>query len=428
MKTQLPLINFKKPITLRISNGSAKGGMTFLVKIAEDAPISIRIIGPMKMKKILKAAASRFSRAPYSRFIKERLVNIWVVSENSFRKLYYPDRPKKEYSIYDVVEEIIDPPIMMAAIYNSLLDAVIINSSGINHGKSDQEVIVHELLHAFSSEVKETKERELEIRMGIYFERKDRATGEVLSSSGKLLNEGLTEFLRVNKDQSREYPNHEYYPLYKAISLLAQRVGEEILWDAYFNGNIPRLETAIDKIYGPEAYRYLLYLPVSLYERYCPERIEKDLKGFILYGFEYNVMEKFCYSPEDRKRAPRLISLDKLPSKIKNGLEGKNIKIYTNLTDEELVLFSRNVDSYEGTSVKYCCISSRELEDFFVNLKQTYQEVPCLEIIKLPTRKDAIVSLETFDPKHLNFPNFLGRRPISSSHLFDVSLEEPRQS
>jgi len=404
------------PSTLvRIRSRPSSEGMPFSVKISEKAPVYLH-----QLEGMLEKVAARFGQAPYFEFIKGKTINVWVMTEEEFRELgFYKERSGGPFTSPEV-----STPIEPVGVYDPILDAVLINSSRLMSEEIEVEVLIHEMLHAYSARVEDIGGGELKIRMGLMAMEGRREPWRLVEIEGRGLTEGVTEYLRVGAGIGGERFCNEYYPLYQAVALLAQRFGEELLWKSYFQGDTQRLKRAVDEIYGPGAYEKLSDL--ADHARKDPDNWNVEmLIGFAKFGFEHSIMKCWGYSPENLMRAPRQISAACLPVAIREALEGTEIKIYTNLTEGELALFSANVTAPEKhrnpDSFKiFGWLASwirKELSTLNPGLGM------CLNLFYRKEKEPhVLVGLEAFDLEDLNLPYALGRETKGFHPLLSVSL------
>jgi hypothetical protein len=415
MNAKIRSIVFAPSTLVRIRSGSSNEGTSFSVKISEKAPVSL-----CRLKKTLEKVVDRFCQAPYYELIKGKAINVWVVTEEEFKKLgIYKERIGGPYTAPEV-----NAPIEPVGVYDPILDAVLINSSRMKSEENEVEVLLHEMLHAYSARMEDIGGGALKIRMGLMAMEGRREPRRLVEIEGRGLNEGVTEYLRVGAGIGGERFCNEYYPLYQAVALLAQRFGRELLWESYFQGETQRLRRAVDGIYGSGAYEKLSDL--ADHARKDPDKWNVEmLIGFAKFGFEHFIMKSWGYSPENLMRAPRQISAESLPAAIRKALEGTGIKIYTNLTEEELELFSTNVTEPE----KHRNPDSFKIFGWLPSWirKELSMLNPGLGMcLNLFYRKEkephVLVGLEAFDLEDLNLPYALGRETKGFHTLLSVSL------
>jgi len=396
-------IAIQKPTPVRINNGS-NGGIQFLVKISRRSTFLMA-----QVQRLLQGMASGLRQAPYYCFIKERSINIWMLSRQEFDELGFyiqgrsdgpPEWNKRWY---------------YRGIYDPFLDVVLINTEDIDTAEGVQRTLTHEFLHAYSSKVEEIGEGLFNVRTGIHIATLSKHTGEVFSAGrryfqglkgfyvykggtgryGPGLNEIITEYLRGRASQ---LPISDLSDLNQTISILVQKVREEVLFDAYFNGNGKRLEAAVDGIHGIEAYGHLSVLADMFVGGYC--KLD-DLVGFIRYGYEYYMMKDWGYSSENRAFAPRQLLPSQLPDEIAREVLDDRIKVFTNLTEEDLArFFYKLFGSHMHENL------ARRMNEWINDHGEEYVALVC---IKKKNSGEMILEIHRTERKYLNYPNFLGR-------------------
>lgn len=330
-----PPLRLREPSAHSVGN-EADGSIRVQIKISQNTNISFD-----QVKEIFEQATLRLERAAFSKYLKGKSINVLMVSQEDLKSLgyYTPAEGNPEYD----PPEFLRPESFSRGVYDPLMDAVLINAERLDElTESDCETLVHEFLHACTGETRELENGNTEIRTGVYRSVLSQDRRRYISEKGRYLNEGLTEYLRVRAGGS--HAKSIYQTLVQNISILAEKLGEEVLYDAYFNKDTEKLRKALEELHGPGAYAQLCFLTDQLSPGApgiisTQGRIEA-LSGFITHGFEYFIMYDWEYSPQDRSRAPRQLHPSEMPQTLRTNLKG--VAIFTNLTEADLSSFFRN--------------------------------------------------------------------------------------
>jgi len=386
----IPKVKFKTTYAIRIANGP-NGGLGFNVKISEGLSLTT-----VQVKTMLEKATAVLTTAPYYKLIKGKVIDIWVVSQEDKENLDAFEPGECKNPNYASPEQ--TRPSFPIANYNPVLNLLLINGEAFG---DTADIITHELLHAYSTEMIKNEEDDIHFRIGI-MEVTEKAG--VLKVKGKYLNEGLTEFLRVMAGGAP--PPGSYGVLYRAINSLARKIGIQVLVDAYFKGEVTALKRAVDQFYGPDGYEKLAALANFAGSIDGGKRDIDRFIGFVEFGFEYFCMQTWGYSPENRARAPRKLSPNDLSAAFMKALEGTKVEVYTNLTDEELRLFFRNINDPELHTI------SDYSYDGYINLKGVVaDEIKCgRNFLSIRYANKNRIELKSFslDPKYWGAPHFFG--------------------
>ena len=355
--------------SIRAGASAAQDGLTFKVKMSPSGAISAN-----KLERSLNLVTGRLMNAPYSRFIQEKAINVLVISNAEFEELglFAEKGNKSPYVAPEVGQDR-----CFAGCYFPDLNAVLVNSDFIKDDDSNiLEVLIHEFLHAYSSKMIWTKEGGQILRLG------ERGAD---GGSGVCLDEGLTEYLRIQTGGLADRSRNKYYPIQESIAILAKKIGDEVFYEAYFNGRVGDLQRRVDLLYGDGACNYLCYLAYYLLngEKFgvCEpyQKRAEAIRTFAGCGFEQRMMKEWDYSPEDRRRAPREMPASKLPDKLRTAFDKakvKGLKVFTNLTEAELDCFS---NKYAQNEQKINGGSAAVVKYYLDLVKQNCLPVICMK-------------------------------------------------
>jgi len=375
---------------IRISNGP-NGGLGFYVKISEGLNLTT-----LQAKIMLEKAAAILASAPYYKLIKGKAINVLIVSRADMENLGFFEPGECKNPNYASPEQ--TRHYFPIANYNPVLNLLLINGEVFG---DTADIITHELLHAYSTEMIKNEGDDIHFRTGI-MEVTEKAG--VLKVMGKYLNEGLTEFLRVMAGGAP--PAGSYGVLYRAINSLARKIGIQVLVDAYFKGEVTALKRAVDQFYGPDGYEKLAALANFAGSIDGGKRDIDCFIGFVEFGFEYFCMQGWGYSLENRARAPRKLLPNDLSAAFMKALEGTKVEVYTNLTEEELKLFFRNINDPESHTIYDYSY------DGYINLKEVvaYEIKGGKNFLSIRHINKNRIELTSFslDPKYWGSPHFLG--------------------
>ncbi|MFA4844445.1 MAG: hypothetical protein WC632_05800 [Candidatus Margulisiibacteriota bacterium] len=270
-----------------LSAGLSKS-IPFEVSISRNAPIPIQ-----QAERIIAAVTQRLSRSPFNSFIGAKPINIKFVTSEEMDKLGYTDLFRRgannNYSAPELANKM-----SPSGAYDPLKDTVFVNCRSLDRPKKYLEVLTHEFLHAYSTEITEIEPGIISLRSGLRTSIIDKANKRELRKSGEYLNEGLTEYLRILAGDGPTFG--VYVPLVEAIGIVAQQVGIDLLMKAYFKEGPTLLERAFDGIHGAKAYLELSSLAHTVGTRNsirAEARNGEDLAGFVRYGFEYYIMKEW---------------------------------------------------------------------------------------------------------------------------------------
>lgn len=308
--------------------------------------------------------------------------------------------------------------------YLAHMDVLLLNEASMGKDiKGAQAICLHEMLHAFSTSKREFEGKPDEkLRSGITQLRIREETGSYYADhpGENHLNEGITEYLRREISGSRLTNRYEF--IRDQIPLLIQMVGEDLLLRAYFSGR-EELPIAFDHLHGPGAYKELLHYIWSTLDPLPRPYYFTLVRDHIRFGFEAEIMDLWGYTADDRSREPREISPGIFPERVASVFRERRVKIFTNLTPEELERFliylpreERHIPEYNGMNQSFTMYS--RIEDFILKVGLDRQLV--IKVKKNENNVQVLVS--NYERESFNQPNPLGRKPSSEGVLFWIRL------
>ena len=237
--------------SIRINTGF-NGGLPFIIKVSRRSTLPIQ-----QMEKALSTIAARLGKAPFYDLIKAKTINIWLVSEHDLAESGVNLSHNNSDGRYAAPEQI--KPRLPLGLYEPTLNAVLINSDYFLSRPANIELLAHELLHAYSTEIGNADPAVLQLRSGIMTARRETDGKKV---AGRILNEGLTEYLRVMAGGAPSLGT--YKMIHDAVAELAGRIGINTLIDAYFKGRLAALASAVESVTALAVTKHCAISPSSM--------------------------------------------------------------------------------------------------------------------------------------------------------------------
>jgi hypothetical protein len=228
-----------KPSSHRVRTAPGlNGGLSFTIKTSRQVKLPRRVV-----TQTLNKVAARLAQAPFADQIKGRALPVWLLSSADIRTLCLRVQTIQADSRNAApgISNGSFPP----AFYEPSLGTVIVNSIVFIAGPGSIELLIHELLHAYSTEVRQADSDPVIMKSGLM---RVWGAGDRQIVSGQYLNEGLTEYLRVIS--GGPLPQGPYLTAYEAVCELAKLVGAQTLIDAYFKGDLSRLIRSLESLRG----------------------------------------------------------------------------------------------------------------------------------------------------------------------------------
>ncbi|MDI6731262.1 MAG: hypothetical protein QME05_01600 [Candidatus Margulisbacteria bacterium] len=392
-------------------SGGINGGLLFNVRISRNACITLS-----QAQSWLNQVAQRFMRASFYSKLRAKQIEVCFVSRQDLQDLGYPIA-SPQIGRYQPPEQI--ATLTFLGIFDSHTNTVFINTEDINLTNDDHlEIIFHEFLHAYSTVTNRNPNGSTITRSGIFTIQSD-SSGKVTYRRGYQLNEGLTEYVRIKSGGMS--PVDYNAKLFSAIEVLAQHFGEDPLIEAYFNQDSGILQRAFERRFGNKAWEELCFLADFAFDdqRQCSWN---DLQQFARYGFGWWMMQAWGYSHENMARAPREIPVSALPFSLRIKLWGLKIRIYTNLTAEELARYLFNIRLRSEHRDPYGYLHYRRLRTLIASANSLHpNSAAALEIVYRPGegQASAVCFLKCRDKSQANEAYFLGLSTQYASWLFD---------
>ncbi|MFA5114297.1 MAG: hypothetical protein WC529_08410 [Candidatus Margulisiibacteriota bacterium] len=309
------------------------GGLPFSVLISPRASVPLA-----KVEKMLGLMAAALGKTPYYSYLKTKQVQIWVVTKSDLRQLgYVRERNPRNY---DYASPELTTSLLPEGVYEPFYNAVLLEESTVekNLAAGNASLLVHELLHGYSTVIRESGPGLTVVKSGIM---KTRLENSRQTNEHRYLNEGITEYLRVQTGGVP--PIGLYRELFDAAEILASQLGGRTLSDAYFRNDPAIISAPFDLVHGPGSFAELSQLADYAGSL---DRTSQDIKmllGHARYGQVFQTMLDWGYSPESMRRAPRQLSPAELPPALRTAIGSNKMLVYTNLTPRELAIFTRNL-------------------------------------------------------------------------------------
>jgi hypothetical protein len=378
------------------------GGLPFLVRLSKAAPVAVS-----QVEALLGKIAGRLAKASFYPLLKAKTIQINVVSEDDLRQIgYIINGGQGRDDRYNSPEQ--KRTGVPLGVSEPFEDCVYINAEVFQCGSEPTEVLIHELLHAYSTKLTRYTNGNAIVNGGLM---EAKIMGPEQMTSGQYLNEGLTEYLRVLTGGPE--PQGFYRTLYQGIVKLIARIGDRFLIDAYFSGDRQRLQAEIDRLYGANGYDTLTKL-ADIAGSADRDKLDQDtLLGFVEHGFERFAMLEWGYSPENRIRMPRRLSAAELPPALSAGLDLERLMVYTNLKDKELKAFWDSLsapEKFTHTGSSKLFASPVAISDFLNDrARQGHNLLFIRQVNDYRGQSQAIVETHSVEPAELAEPQFLGR-------------------
>ena len=389
-------------INIRIrSNGASPATAQYVGKLIKD---TLDLLTTSRFKEYLKVRSLAVVIVPQEDALAEKAASYGSSGYSG------PEFSKKEW--------------YFGGAYLAHMDVLLLNEASMGKDiEGAQAICLHEMLHAFSTSRGKFEGKPGEnLISGVAQLQIDKKTGFYYAANPgeNHLNEGITEYLRREISGSRLTNRYEF--IRDQIPALIQMVGEDLLLRAYF-ARREELPAAFDHLHGPGAYEKLLQYIWSTLDPIPQPFYFTRLKNHIRFGFEANIMDIWDYTADNRSRAPREISPGIFPERVASVFRERRVKIFTNLTPEELERFlsylpreERHIPEHNGMNHSFTMYS--RIEDFMPKVSPDHQHV--IQVRK--NGQNAQVLVSTYEREGFHYPNPLGRHTSAEGQLFQIRL------